>query len=243
MKALQSAFLELVNLVLPVQSFDGERAQTMGLDPVCWGRIRFISEIACDGCAVPFDFAGTLLCPACLGQPRQFDRARAACLYDEAGREPVLQFKYADRMELAPMLTSWLQRACDDLMDEVDAILPVPMHPWRLFRRRYNQAAELARLLARRCGKAYEPELLRRLRDTVSQTGRSATGRRRNVRGAFVPGSAAERYRGKTVLLVDDVLTTGATAEACAATLKQAGVARVYLGVISRVQLADSLPI
>jgi ComF family protein len=191
----------------------------------------------CDGCGTPFDFDPGARCTACLARPRAFDAARAACLYDETSREPILQLKHADRLDLAPMFARWLSRAARELIEEADAIAPVPLHSFRLLRRRYNQAAEIARPLAVLSGTPYLPDTLVRRRATATQAGKSGSGRRRNVANAFhVPASRASRVAGLRILLIDDVLTTGATAEGCARALKAAGAARVDIAVIARVQ-------
>lgn len=164
-------------------------------------------------------------------------RARAACLYDEASRELILKLKHADRTDLAGLMARWISRAAADLLAEADAVAPAPLHPWRLLRRRYNQAAEIARPLARAAGLAYLPDALVRVRHTASQGGKSGSGRRRNVAGAFVvPERRRRQVEGRRILLVDDVLTTGATAEACARALLQAGARAVDLAVAARVR-------
>ena len=157
-------------------------------------------------------------------------------------RDLILQFKHADRLDLARLFAAWISRSARDLLAEADAIVPVPMPPMRLVRRRYNQAAEIARPLAARLKIAYRPGLLVR-RAGESQAGRSGAGRRRNVQGAFsVPPSAGVRAKveGRRILLIDDVLTTGATAEACARALTKAGAAAVDLAVVARVREAAS---
>ena len=170
---------------------------------------------------------------------RAFDAARAACLYDETSREPILKLKHADRTDLAPMFARWLSRAAADLLAEADAVAPVPLHPLRLLRRRYNQSAEVARPLAKLAGLAYLPDALVRRRATESQGGKSAGRRKRNVAGAFhVPERRRAQVEGRRILLIDDVMTTGATAEGCARALKQAGAARVDLAVVARVKEA-----
>src|SRR5262249_11720195 len=132
----------------------------------------------------------------------------------------ILQFKHGDRTELAGLFAGWIARSAVDLLGEADAVVPVPLHPLRLLRRRYNQAAEIARPLARRAGLEYLPDVLVRARRTDSQGGKSGSGRRRNVAGAFqVPPARAKQVKGRRVLLIDDVMTTGATAEACAKAL------------------------
>jgi len=195
---------------------------------------------------MPFDFdmGAGVRCPACEARPRAFSRARAACLYDEHSRDLILQFKHADRLDLARLFSLWLGRAAADLIAEADAVTPVPMHPLRLIRRRYNQAAEIARPLARRAGLAYWPGALKRRRAGESQAGKTGSGRRRNVQGAYAcpPGWAA-RVKGKRILLVDDVMTTGATAEACARALTRAGAAVVHVAVIARVRENDGVSI
>lgn len=238
----------VLDLVLPPRPLDGAAAvgvQSQGLSPTAWTAVRFIGPPACDACATPFEFdLGGALCPACLEKRPDFDRARAACLYDEASRDLILQFKHADRIDLSPLLTRWLARAAADLAEDVDAVTAVPMHRTRLLARRYKQAAELARPLARSLGKAYWPDVLTRGRDTGTQGGRSASGRRRNVQGAFqVPDRWTARLKGARVLVVDDVLTTGATLNACARALKRRGARGVDVVTIARVQTLTRAPI
>ena len=169
---------------------------------------------------------------------------RAAVSYDDASRDLVLKLKRADRTDLAGMFALWLSRAARDLIEDADAVVPVPLHPMRLIVRRFNQAAEIARPLARRAGLVYLPDVLIRRRDTPSQGGRSASGRRRNVQAAFaVPRRAWPKLEGKRVLLVDDVITTGATAEACARVLKAAGARAVHVAAVARVQEREAQPI
>ncbi|MBL8774035.1 MAG: ComF family protein [Phenylobacterium sp.] len=232
-------------MLFPPQALDGgPRPLAGGFSADAWSRIRFLDGPVCDGCGAPFAFDSGVRCPACLAKPRAFDAARAACLYDETSRDPILQLKHADRLDLAPMLARWLSRAARDLIEPADAIVPVPLHPLRLLSRRYNQAAEIARPLARLTGTPYLPDALVRRRRTQTQGGKSGTGRRRNVAGAFeTPEVRRRQVEGLRILLVDDVLTTGATAEGCARALKAAGAARVDLAVVARVQAPQGLTI
>ncbi len=235
---LRPAARGLLDLILPPRSLDGARAVlSHGLSAEAWSRIRFIEAPLCDGCGAPFahDLGAGVRCAACQARPRVFDRARAACLYDETSRELILPLKHADRTDLTGLLSTWIGRAAHDLIDDADAIAPVPLHPWRLLRRRYNQAAELARPLARRAGKTYLPDALSRTR-AGGQAGKSAAGRRRAVAGAFIaPARGHARIEGRRILLIDDVMTTGATAEACARALLRAGASAVDVAVIARV--------
>ena len=234
-----------LDVVFPPQSLDGgPRPLAGGFSAAAWSRIRFLDGPVCDGCGTPFDYDPGARCAACLTRPRAFDAARAACLYDETSREPILQLKHADRLDLAPLFARWISRSARELIEAADAIAPVPLHPWRLLRRRYNQAAEIARPLAALSGTPYLPDALVRRRATATQAGRSGSGRRRNVAGAFeVPTSRQAKVAGLRILLIDDVLTTGATAEGCARALKAAGAARVDLAVVARVREAAGLTI
>lgn len=234
-----------LDLVFPPQALDGgPRPLAGGLSTAAWSRIHFLDGPVCDGCGVPFEYDLGARCPACLAKPRAFDRARAACLYDETSREPILKLKHADRTDLAPLMARWLSRAAWELIEDADAIAPVPLHRLRLLSRRYNQAAEIARALSRLTGTPYLPDALVRRRPTDTQAGKSGSGRRRNVAGAFeVPARKRERVAGLRILLVDDVLTTGATAEGCARALKAAGASAVDLAVVARVKQAAGLTI
>ena len=234
-----------LDLVFPPQSLDGgEAAMAGGLSAATWSRIHFLDGPVCDGCGTPFEYDLGARCAPCLAKPRAFDAARAACLYDEVSRDPILKLKHADRLDLAPLFARWLSRAARELIDEADAIAPVPLHRARLLRRRHNQAAEIARPLARLCGAAYLPDALVRRRATDTQGGKSGSGRRRNVAGAFeVPAGRAAQVAGKRILLIDDVMTTGATAEGCARALKSAGALRVHVAVVARVKEMSGLTI
>jgi len=205
----------------------------------CWQNIDFLDGPACQCCGLPFDLdpGSETLCAACLADPPSFDRARAVMRYDVKSRGPILALKHADRLDLVPGFVRWLDRAGRTLLNESDVIVPVPLHRGRLWRRRYNQAAELARSLGVLTAKAVEPMALVRIRATPSQGAMpSAKARRRNMRGAFqVPPERQSAINGRAVLVVDDVLTTGATADACARALKRAGVAKVSVLALARV--------
>ncbi len=236
-----------IDLVLPPLALDdAERPQSLGLSARAWERIHFIDGPVCDGCGSPFPYSlgEGVLCAACLARPRRISRARAACLYDEHSRDLILKLKHADRTDLAPLFARWLSRAAAELVAEADVLCPVPLHPRRLLARRYNQAAEIARPLARWTRTAYRPELLVRTRSTPTQGGKSGRGRRENVRNAFtVPPGMAAKVNGQRILLIDDVLTTGATAEACAKALLAAGASAVDLAVVARVRESGTEPI
>jgi ComF family protein len=236
-----------LDLVFPPHALDGgPSAQAGGLSVETWSRIHFLDGPVCDGCGAPFDYdqGEGARCAACMARPRAFAAARAACLYDEASREPILKLKHADRPDLGGLFALWIGRAARDLVAEADAIVPVPLHPLRLLRRRYNQAAEIARPLARREGLTYLPDALVRRRATESQAGKSGSGRRRNVAAAFaVPEPRRPLVEGRRILLIDDVMTTGATAEGCARALKTAGAARVDVAVVARVKEMAGLTI
>jgi len=207
------------------------------LCPECWRAITFFDGPMCAACGLPFDVdpGAETLCAACYAKPPAFDRALSVMRYDDASKGPLIAFKRADRLELAPAFARWLQRSGRAFLDEADVIVPVPLHPFRLWTRRFNQAALLAQRLSRLSGKPYLPLALRRRRSTPSQGAMpSAKARRRNVLGAFKvadPSAIATR----TVLLVDDVYTTGATANACARALKRGGAAKVLVLTLARV--------
>jgi len=212
-----------------------------GFCAACWGGLTFLDGPSCDCCGTPFpvDPGPGSLCAACLAKPPAFSHARAILAYDEESRGAILALKHADRLELVPGFARWLGRVGRPLLEEAELIVPVPLHPTRLWMRRYNQSAELARRLGRDWSKAYEPLALVRSRRTMSQGAMpSARARRKNVLSAFrVPEPA--RVRGRHVLLVDDVLTTGATAEACARALKRAGAAGITVLTLARVVKAS----
>jgi len=205
----------------------------------CWRQVSFIEGPVCTACGLPFDLGpgGETLCAACHAKPPRFDRACSVMRYDDASRRLVLALKWADRLDLSPAFARWMERSGRSLLEEADLIVPVPLHRFRLWRRRYNQAAVIAQGLAKASGRAYEPTLLQRLRATPSQGKMpSAKARRRNMLGAFaVPKPRRAEVKGRTVLLVDDVLTTGATLDACARSLKRAGAARVLALTLARV--------
>ena len=229
----------LLDLVLPPLCLACRKpvAQQGGLCGDCWGGIHFLDEPCCMRCGHPFasvDQAG-MECGACLQDPPAFERARAAFRYDDASKGLVLSFKHADRPGLARYVTPWMARAAAPLLAEADLLVPVPLHPLRLLHRRYNQAALLANALSRRSGVRCIPDLLRRTRRTPPQGKLGRAAREQNVKGAVKLAKTIDLVREKRILLVDDVLTTGATLGECVRVLRQSGAAAVDVVTLARV--------
>jgi ComF family protein len=211
----------------------------------CWERIDFAGPPHCACCGFPFAFdlgAGTL-CGACAREPPAYDRARFVMRYGDASKGLVLGFKHGDRTEGAPTFAAWLARAGAELISEADLLAPVPLHRVRLFARRYNQAALLCRSLGRSAGLPVVHDLLIRRRNTPPQGRLSPAGRRRNVAGAFaLAPSRRGALEGRRVLLIDDVMTTGATVSACAQVLRRSGAAGIDVLVLARVVRPGTAP-
>lgn len=212
------------------------------LCPACWTALNFIEGSHCTGCGRPFeaDLGPDMRCAPCLVRPPAFAATRAVLCYDDASRPLILALKHGDRHEAVPAFGRWLARAGRPLLAVPDLppqtlVAPVPLHRRRLWRRRYNQAALLGHAVATELGLPHMPDLLQRLRATPSQGGLSRKERRRNVRDAFaVRRSLAAEVQAAHVVLVDDVMTTGATLDACARALLAAGAARVSVLVLAR---------
>lgn len=205
----------------------------------CWNELRFLSAPHCEQCGLPFphDLGAGVKCAACIAQPPPFAKSRAALAYDDASRDLILGFKHADRLEATPLFGRWLATAGRDAFADADVLVPIPLHWRRLAARRYNQAALLAHALGARARVPVDTGLLLRTKATPSQGEMpSARARAKNVVRAFAMAEGAgTKIAGRSVALVDDVLTTGATVGACAKVLLKAGAASVSVVTLARV--------
>jgi ComF family protein len=243
-KAIPRTLNRFVDMVLPPRCLvTGDVVDSQGmLSPAAWADLRFVAAPLCGCCGYPFEFeiGPEALCAACLRQRPCYETARSALIYDDASRGVILKFKHGDRTEGVPVLSGWMERAGAAMLREADVIVPVPLHRWRLLARRYNQSALLAQALAKRSGKDCIADVLVRVRATGTQGQKGFRERHRNVRGAFaVNPKRAGQVQGKTVVLVDDVYTSGATIEECAKTLLNGGAARVHVLTLARVVKPD----
>jgi ComF family protein len=240
---LQKVIGGIGNFLLPPRCLNC-RQQTLqdnGLCPDCWQQLTPLT-LCCQRCALPMapelaGGAGDLLCGNCLTNPPPFRLTCAALLYDDISAQHVMAFKHGDRLDYAPWFARLLwQVGGQKLLMNADWIIPVPLHWTRQWRRRYNQAAELAKRVGGFSGVAVGHRLLKRRKATKSQGGLGMAARQRNVAHAFqVPPKSKAQLAGKTVVLIDDVFTTGATARACSQVLLRAGAAEVRVLTIARV--------
>jgi ComF family protein len=198
----------------------------------CWNAMTFFAAPWCAVCGVPFahPMGAEAVCGACASQKPHWDRARAVMRYDKHSRALVLSLKHGDRTHLARSLGQWMHRAGAELLDGADLLVPVPLHWSRLYARRYNQAALLAHAIHAAGGPPVAPDWLLRQRRTPSQGRLGPLARGRNVRGAFAL-RAGRSISGKRLVIIDDVMTTGATAEECARVLRRAGAG--WIGVLT----------
>ena len=212
----------------------------------CFRATGFVTEPCCDRCGTPFRHVGqgglARHCTQCTLEPPPWTRGRAALRYDEQSRRIILPLKHADRVDVAPALARHMARAGAPLLQSADVLVPVPLHRRRLLARRYNQSALLAQAIGRVAGRPVIPDALQRTRPTASLGEKTRKERAETVAGAFVVRpSRFGVLAGRTVLLIDDVLTTGATAGACTRALLAAGVSRVDLLVGARATLPDEV--
>jgi ComF family protein len=214
-----------------------------GLCAKCWSEVRFIERPFCEVLGIPFshDLGAGILSAEAIAHPPPFDRLRSAAVHDNAIRTLVHGLKYRDRTDLAPMMAGWMLRASDGMVERCDAIIPIPLHRIRMVSRRFNQAAELARHLARLAEKPLLPATLIRVKRTDQQVGLGRRAREDNVRGAFAIATNRENdVFGKRVVLIDDVYTTGATVAAATRTLRKAGAADITVLTFARA-LAETI--
>ncbi|MFN7180559.1 ComF family protein [Hyphomonas sp.] len=233
-------FRGVSDFIWPPRSLvSGERGTGRGpLSPAEFAQLRFISDPLCDRCGIPLDYrtGDETWCVACLARPPRWDRARAALVYDDVSRRPVLDLKRSGRRDGLATFAGWMGQVGGPLIDTAELIVPVPLHYTRLVMRGFNQSGWLAQAVAKASGKPVLVDALVRTRRTPSQAGLARRARRRNVTGAFKVRKGREgRIAGAHVLLVDDVLTTGATLSACTRALKRAGARQVDVLVLARV--------
>jgi len=223
-----------------------EPVEGTGLCAACWSKLSFIAPPYCERLGIPFPFDGGpgLLSMEAIADPPAYQRARAAVRYDEIARSLVHALKYGDRLDLAPMMGRWMARAGRQLLAEADALVPVPLHWRRQWARRFNQSAVLAEVITQGSAVTVAHGALTRRKSTRQQVGLDKSARAQNVQGAFrvATGRKAD-VTGRKLLLIDDVLTSGATVDACARALLRGGAASVDVLVFARVVTAGRSPI
>lgn len=243
--ALRSAGKTALRALYPPQCItcDTFVADEGALCPACWREMPFIDGLCCDSCGLPLPGADPrtpVHCDECLTLARPWEQGRAALLYGDKARKLLLGLKYYDRLDQVPAAARWMSRAAAPLLQPDMLVAPIPLHWTRFLKRRYNQAAELGRALAKLHGLDYCPDLLRRTRATGTQDGRGRLGRFNNMQDAF---AAHEKHvaqiDGRNILLVDDVMTAGATFAAAADCCLANGAGSVRVVALARVARAE----
>jgi ComF family protein len=246
-RALRATFGLVVDVALPqLCASCREPVGDAGLCPACWAKLSFIAPPYCERLGIPFayDPGPGVLSMEAIADPPAYHRARAAVRYDDIARTIVHAFKYGDRLDLAPTMGRWMANAGREILQDADALVPVPLHWRRQWARRFNQSALLADIVAHSSGVSARHRALKRVKATPQQVGLSQSARAQNMQGAFrVPPYGKAEVAGRRLILIDDVLTSGATMDACARALLRAGAAQVDALVFARVVAGPRNPI
>lgn len=245
--ALRATFGLVVDVALPqLCASCREPVGDAGVCAACWSKLSFIAPPYCERLGIPFTYdpGPGILSMEAIADPPAYHRARAAVRYDDVARTLVHALKYGDRLDLAPTMGRWMATAGKPLLDSADALVPVPLHWRRQWARRFNQSALLAEVVAKAADVPVSYRALKRAKATPQQVGLSQAARAQNVQGAFrVPPDGKAEIAGRRLILVDDVLTSGATMDACARALLRAGAAQVDALVFARVVAGARNPI
>jgi ComF family protein len=245
--ALRATFGLVVDVALPqLCASCREPVGDAGVCAACWSKLSFIAPPYCERLGIPFTYdpGPGILSMEAIADPPAYHRARAAVRYDDVARTLVHALKYGDRLDLAPTMGRWMATAGKPLLDGADALVPVPLHWRRQWARRFNQSALLAEVVAKAAEIPVSYRALKRVKATPQQVGLSQAARAQNVQGAFrVPPDGKAEVAGRRLILVDDVLTSGATMDACARALLRAGAAQVDALVFARVVAGGRNPI
>ncbi len=239
-----SLLAKTVDMILPPRCIiTGEIVDAQGMvSPKAWGELNFIADPMCQRCGLPFDFMegnvvdDNALCAGCIKSPPNFTQLRSSLIYDDASRNIILSFKHADQMQLVISFVPWLKNAGQDMLAEADFLMPVPLHRWRILRRRFNQSALIAQKLGKHIGVKCLSDGLARIRHTPTQGYLRTKERHQNVKHAFeVNPKHLDVIKGKKIVLIDDVFTTGATVEECTKKLLKSGALSVSILTLARV--------
>ena len=230
----------LIDLVLPPRCLSCADicVENGQLCPPCWKEIHFISDPQCSICGwlLPYQDSLGMICAHCASKKPLFTMARSVMVYDKASSGIILKLKHGDATHLAPALGEWMWNRSADVLKDIDCLIPVPLHWFRLFLRRYNQAAILAKGISEKSSLPIMPYLLRRQRFTKLQAYLNRKQRQRNVKKAFyIPSKQIPFLQNKKIALIDDVFTTGATINECTRILLKAGCAEVRVITLARV--------
>lgn len=241
---MSSSASRILDFILPPRCpVSGDIVDSQGMiTPNSWKELNFIADPMCEKCGIPFDYddeaAPTTcnkICSDCMKQPPKYGKARSALIYDDASRNLILGFKHADQTHILPAFIPWLERVGEDMLAEADIIVPVPLHPLRLLRRRYNQAALIAQYLSKATQIPVCVDALKRTRHTKTQGHLRPKERRNNINNAFqVLDKNKKTISNKKILLIDDVYTTGVTVKECIKVLLSAGASNVDVLAIAR---------
>ena len=249
--ALRATFGLVVDAALPqLCASCREPVGDAGVCATCWSKLSFIAPPYCERLGIPFTYdpGPGILSMEAIADPPAYHRARAAVRYDDIARTLVHAFKYGDRLDLAPTMGRWMANAGKALLGDADALVPVPLHWRRQWARRFNQSALLAEVIAKASNSSRPLSVsyraLKRVKATPQQVGLSQAARAQNVQGAFrVPPEGKAEVAGRRLILIDDVLTSGATMDACARALLRAGATQVDALVFARVVAGARNPI